>query len=146
MYAAFKEKFMKKEVGLWIDHRKTVIVTFENEVEMTREIRSNIDKSEEGSTSSRSDDNLSQGSTAEDVRDRKYGDHLGRYYEGVISLIRSADSIWIIGPGEAKVELETRLKDEDLGERIVGVETVDRLSDHQIAARVRQHYHVYPVS
>jgi len=35
---------MKKEVGLWIDHRKTVFVTIENEVEVTREIRSNIEK------------------------------------------------------------------------------------------------------
>ena len=138
---------MKKEVGLWIDHRKTVIVTFENEVEMTREIRSNIEKPEHASHAPHSDKaNLSQGTTTEDVRDRKFEEHLGRYYEGIISLIRSADSIWIIGPGEAKVELESQLKREDLGERIVGVETVDKLSDQQIAARVRQHYHVYPVS
>ena len=35
---------MKKEVGLWIDHRKTVFVTIENEVEVTREIKSNMEK------------------------------------------------------------------------------------------------------
>jgi hypothetical protein len=82
----------------------------------------------------------SQGSTAEDVRDRQYGDHLGRYYEGVISIIRDADSIWIFGPGEAKVELENHLKRKDLGERIVGVETVDKMTDQQIAAKVRDHF------
>ncbi|HEX7567937.1 MAG TPA: hypothetical protein VF355_05165 [Anaerolineaceae bacterium] len=132
---------MKKEVGLWIDHRKTVIVTIENEVEVTREIRSNMEKHVRFSSGTHSNaDNNSQGSTAEDVRDRQFGDHLGRYYEGIISIIRDADSILIFGPGEAKVELENRLKREDLGGRIVGIETVDKMTDHQIAAKVREHF------
>ena len=33
---------MKKEVGLWVDHRKAVIVTIENEVEVTREKRAQL--------------------------------------------------------------------------------------------------------
>jgi hypothetical protein len=132
---------MKREVGLWIDHRKTVIVTIENEVEVTQEIRSNMEPHVRFSSDRRSKTpHNSQGSTAEDVRDRQYGDHLGRYYEGVISIIRDADSIWIFGPGEAKVELENHLKRKDLGERIVGVETVDKMTDQQIAAKVRDHF------
>jgi hypothetical protein len=132
---------MKKEVGLWIDHRKTVIVTVENEVEVTREIRSNMEKHVRFSSGTTSKDpNNSPGSTSEDVRDRQFGDHLGSYYEGVISFIRDADSIWIFGPGEAKVELENRLKREELGGRIVGIETVDKMTDNQIAAKVRDYY------
>jgi hypothetical protein len=132
---------MKRDVGLWIDHRKAVIVTLENEVESTQEIRSNVEKQTLSSSSTRSKgSHKPQGSTAEDVRDRKFGDHLGRYYEGIISIIRDADSIWIFGPGEAKVELETRLKSTDLGEKIVGVETVDKMTDHQIAAKVRDQF------
>jgi hypothetical protein len=135
------EKTMKKEVGLWIDHRKTVIVTMENEVEVTREIRSNMEKHVRFANSARSNapDGV-QGSTAEDIRDRQFGDHLGRYYEGIVSFIRDADSIWIFGPGEAKVELENRLKSDGLGERIVGVETVDKMTDHQIAAKIRDRF------
>ena len=44
---------MKKEVGLWIDHRKAVIVIIENEVVTTREIQSNIEKHVRFSTGSR---------------------------------------------------------------------------------------------
>lgn len=124
---------MKRDVGLWIDHRKAVIVTLENEIESTQEIRSNVDKGERSSSKS-------QGSTAEDVRDRKFGDHLGRYYEGIVSIIRDADSIWIFGPGEAKVELESLLKNNDLGAKILGVETVDKMTDPQIAAKVRDQF------
>jgi hypothetical protein len=132
---------MKKEVGLWIDHRKTVIVTFENDVEVIREIKSNMEKHVRFSSTTRSKtSHKSQGSTAEDMRDRQFGDHLGRYYEGVVSLIRGADSILIFGPGEAKIELEKRLKQEELGERIVGVETVDKMTDNQITAKVRDHF------
>jgi stalled ribosome rescue protein Dom34 len=123
------EKMMKKEVGLWIDHRKTVIVTIENEVEVTREIRSNIEKHVRFSSGSHSKD-----------PNRQYGDHLASYYEGIISLIRDAEAIWIFGPGEAKVELENRLKHENFGEHIVGVETVDKMTDRQIAAKVRDRF------
>jgi hypothetical protein len=136
-----KELVMKKEVGLWIDHRKTVIVTVENEVEETREIKSNMEKHIRFANDTDSKDlGDAQGSSAEDMRDRQFGNHLGRYYEGIISLIRDADAIWIFGPGEAKVELETRLRHEELGGRIVGIEAADKMTDHQIAAKVRDHY------
>ena len=132
---------MKKEVGLWIDHRKTVIVTIENEVEVTREIRSNMEKHVRFSSGAQSNaPDSAQGSTAEDMRDRQFGEHLGRYYEGIVSFIRDADAIWIFGPGEAKVELENYIKREGLGERIVGVEAVDKMTDHQIAAKIRDRY------
>lgn len=132
---------MKKEVGLWIDHRKAVIVSIENEVEVTREITSNMEKHVRFSDGSHSNSsNNTTGSTAEDVRDRQFGDHLDSYYEGIISLIRDADSIWIFGPGEAKVELGNRLKRDQLEGRIVGIETVDKMTDHQIAAKVRDRF------
>jgi hypothetical protein len=77
------------------------------------------------------------GSTAEDVRDRQFGDHLDTFYDEVIAFIRGADSIWIFGPGEAKGELENRLKRDNLDKHIISVETVDKMTDRQIAARVR---------
>jgi hypothetical protein len=58
----------------------------------------------------------------------------------VISHLRGAEAILLLGPGEAKGELEKRLTSKGLGGRIVGVETVDKITDHQIVARVRQHY------
>ncbi|MGD0707908.1 MAG: hypothetical protein ABSA51_05585 [Anaerolineaceae bacterium] len=132
---------MKKEVGLWVDHRKAVIVTIENEVEVTREIQSNMEKHIRFSSDTHSKaPNASKESTAEDMRDRQFGDHLNGYYDGIISLIRDADSIWIFGPGEAKVELENRLKHDDFKGHIVQIETVDKMTDRQIAAKIRDHY------
>jgi hypothetical protein len=132
---------MKREIGLWIDHHKTVFVTIENEVEVTREIRSNMEKHAHVLNGAHSKAaRKPQGSTAEDMRARKIGHHLNGYYEGIISFIRSADAILIFGPGEAKVELENCLKREELGGRIVGIENADKMTDHQIAAKVRDHF------
>ena len=132
---------MKREVGLWIDHHKTVMVTVIDEKEETREIRSNVVKHIRltGGLQPKKP-NLSVMSTAEDVGDRRYDNRLTGYYDGVVSLLQNADSIWIFGPGEAKTELKKRLERADLGGRIVSVETVDKMTDRQIVAKVRQHY------
>lgn len=125
---------MKKEVGLWIDHRKAVIVILTPEGEETREIHSNLEKHVRFAGGSRADGSQS----AEDMRDRGFTNQLGRYYDDVVACIRDAESIRIFGPGEAKGELEKRLESKGLGGRIVGIETVDKMTDRQIAARVRQ--------
>jgi stalled ribosome rescue protein Dom34 len=78
---------------------------------------------------------------AEDMRDRRFANHLNKYYDEVIAQIREADSILIFGPGEAKGELEKRLEGEGLKKRIVGIGTADKMTERQIAARVRQRFH-----
>ena len=124
---------MKREVGIWIDHRKTVIVSVTDKGVETSLIRSDMEKHVRYSGSPQED-------AAEDQRDKRFTGHLNKYYDNIISRIRDAESILILGPGEAKVELEQRLESEALGGRIVGIETVDKMTDRQIAARVRQHF------
>ncbi len=125
---------MKNDVGLWIDHRKTVLVFVTDEGEETREISSEMEKHVRFASGS------SQDGSAEDMRDRQFGNHLSKYYDEVVSSIRDADSVLILGPGEAKGELEKRLKRTEHRGRIVGIETADKMTARQIAARVRQHF------
>lgn len=125
---------MKSEIGLWIDHRQAVIVVITDAGEQTKRIMSNMEKHVRFSSGS------SEDGSQEDVRDRQFGNHLNSYYDEVIAVIRDADSIQIFGPGEAKGELEKRLEHEGLQGRIVGIETVDKMTDRQIAAKVRQRF------
>jgi stalled ribosome rescue protein Dom34 len=127
------EALMKKAMGLWIDHRETIIVILTDEGEETRRIESDMEKHVRFSGGAQTD-------TAEDMRDRRFASHLNKYYDEVIAHIREADSILIFGPGEAKGELEKRLESEGLKEHIVDIETVDKMTDRQIAARVRQRF------
>ena len=126
---------MKSAAGLWIDHRKAVIVIVSDDGEESKQIESGLEKHVRFSGGSRSE----QGG-GEDQQDRQYTGHLNRYYDEVTSHLRDAESILIFGPGEAKGELEKRLANQGLGGRIVGIETVDKMTDRQIAAKVREHF------
>jgi hypothetical protein len=126
---------MKSAAGLWIDHRKAVIVMITDQGEETKRITSNMEKHVRFSGGS-----ISEEGGAEDQRDREFTGHLTGYYDEVISCIRNVESILIFGPGEAKGELEKRLINKGLGKHIIGIETVDKMTDRQIAAKVRKHF------
>jgi len=132
---------MQTKVGVWIDHRKAVVVVVTGEGE---EIGLIISKVEEQLR--RSGDSPLKGSfeaqrvPADDRRQRALTQYLNIYYDAVITCIREADSILIFGPGEAKNELEKRLEKSNLGGRIAGIETADSMTDKEIAAKVRQRF------
>lgn len=132
---------MRTKVGLWIDHRKAIIVTVTDKGEEIGLIVSKVEKQLQ-----RSGDSPLKGSyesqkvPADGSRQRTFTAHLNIYYEAVIACLRDAESILIFGPGEAKGELKKRLEESRLGGRIAGVETVDKMTDRQIAAKVRQYF------
>ena len=132
---------MRTKVGLWIDHRKALIVAVTDKGEEIRLIISKVEKQPGRSGGLRSTTPYeSQLVPADDSRQRKFTGHLNIYYDAVIACIRDAESILIFGPGEAKGELKKRLERNKLGGRIVGIETIDRMTDRQIAAKVRQYF------
>jgi len=126
---------MKSAAGLWIDHREAVIVLVTDKEEKIKRMTSNMERHVRFSGGSRSEEGK-----ADDQRDRQFTGHLNIYYDEVIAHLRDAESILIFGPGEAKGELEKRLANKGLGGRIVGIETVDKMTDRQIAAKVREHF------
>jgi hypothetical protein len=126
---------MSKRAGLWIDHRKAVIVIVTEQGEEIKEITSDMEKhvrftgkpgSETGST--------------EDMRDRQFGNHLNSYFDRVIAVLSGADSIQIFGPGEAKGELKKRLEKTGLKGHILANETTDKMTDRQISAKVHEQF------
>ena len=132
---------MKTTVGLWIDHRKAVIVLLTDEAEEIKLIISKVEKQPGRPGGVRSKTPYeSQLLRADDSRQRKLTGHLNIYYDAVIACIRDAESILIFGPGEAKGELKKRLETKKLSGRIVGIETIDKMTDRQIAAKVRQYF------
>ncbi|MEP7133864.1 MAG: hypothetical protein ABI904_02920 [Chloroflexota bacterium] len=129
---------MNKQAGLWIDHRKAVIVTIADEEEEIKTITSSMEKHV------RFAGEIAQGGAGEDARDRQFGNHLNGYYDEVIAVLRDVDSILIFGPGEAKGELEKRLEHAGLKAHILAVETTDKMTDRQIAAKVRASVQTHP--
>ena len=132
---------MKKEVGLWMDHRKAVIVVVTDKGEETKLIISKVEKQlrRSGGSPLKGPHEALQ-VPADDSRERGFTGHLTIFYDAVIACIRDAEAILIFGPGEAKGELEKRLASNNLSGRIIGIETVDKMTDRQIAAKVRQRF------
>lgn len=130
---------MRARVGLWVDHRKAIVVKVTDQGEEITVTVSGVEKQLR-----RSGDSPLKGSyesrhvPADDSRQRTLTGHLNMYYDAVIAAIGDAESILIFGPGEAKGELKKRLEKNRLGGRIGGVETADRMTQRQIAAKVRQ--------
>ncbi|MBI3175291.1 MAG: hypothetical protein HYZ25_16320 [Chloroflexi bacterium] len=131
---------MKTEIGLWIDHREAIIVILADGEEEVKHVISNIGKHirYSGSSHSKTPEGLKE-VTSEDARDRKFGNALNKFYDEVIAVIREAETIQIFGPGEAKGELEKRIQYEGLKAHIFVVETTDKMTDRQIAVKVRGH-------
>jgi predicted class III extradiol MEMO1 family dioxygenase len=125
---------MNKKVGLWLDHKKAVIVSITNDGEERRIITSDMEHYVRYSS------NVPGDGSEEDVRDRRFWNHLGEYYEKVIAQIGEAKSIQIFGPGEAKYELRKRLESKVMLDNIVSVDDAGSLTDRQVAKRVRERF------
>jgi hypothetical protein len=118
---------MNKYLGLWIDHRKAVLIFHPTGEEEIKTILSEVEKDPSSLI-------------PEDSQDRKYQNQLNVYYDEVIALIHQVESLLIFGPGEAKGELNKRLEHKHPSGRTVQLETSDKLSDRQIAAHARAHF------
>ena len=132
---------MSTKVGLWIDHRQAIVVAMTAQGEKIEEIESGVEKQLQ-----RGGDRPLEGNyeavqvPADDRLQRDFTKHLNIYYGAVITAIRDAESILIFGPGEAKGELKEQLEKNHLGEHIVDIETVDKMTNPQIAAKVRRYF------
>jgi len=132
---------MKDNAGVWIDHRKAVIVVMTPTGEHTALIISKAEKHLERSGDSPLKGRFESAQVpADDSRQRAFTGALNIYYDAVIAALRNVDALIILGPGEAKGELKRRLVKSKLGVQIAAVETMDKMTDRQIAAKVRAYF------
>jgi len=132
---------MTNRVGLWIDHKQVVIVSVDEKGETVKRIKSGIERHIQyrGATHPKSPYSA-QYQQGEDQLDNQFTGHLNKYYDQVTALLRGATSILVFGPGEAKTELKARLARQKGPPRQVHVEPADKMTDRQIAAKVRKYF------
>lgn len=132
---------MTKQIGLWIDHKRAVIVALNDKEETMQVIESGIGRhiSYRGSTHPRTPYSA-QYQKGEDQLDNQYMGYLKKYYEKMLTQLRGADAVFIFGPGEAKAELKKYLENQKYHAQVDEVESADKMTDPQIIARVRKHF------
>jgi len=124
---------MNHKVGIWIDHKRAVIVSASADGVTTKILESDVGAHPRYSGQ--------QDSGGEKKYEERHGQDLDRYYDDVISELGQPEAFLIFGPGEAKLELKGRLSRTKVSsERTVDVETSDKLTDPQIVAKVKEHF------
>jgi len=124
---------MNHKVGIWIDHKKAVIVSALSDGVTTKTLESEVEAHPRYAGQ--------QGAEGEKKYEERHSQHLDRYYDEVIRQLTDADELLIFGPGEAKLELKERLRRSKAhSERTIGIETTDKLTDPQIVAKVKEHF------
>jgi hypothetical protein len=125
---------MTKKVGLWLNRKKAVIVSIDKNIEARRILTSDMEHYVLYSTVVPGD------GAPEEIRDRRFWNHLNEYYDQIIAHIRDASEIQIFGPEEAKFELQKRMEEQGLLDRIISMEDADNMSDLQIATKVQKRF------
>jgi len=124
---------MSHEVGIWVDHKKAVIVTISAGHASTKTVVSDVGPHTHYAGSQ-------EGGGEKKYEERNTAD-LDRYYDDVISQLGEPSAVLLFGPGEAKLQLKHRLgRSNVLSDSIVAVESADKLTDPQIVAKVKEHY------
>ena len=124
---------MSHDVGVWIDHKKAVIVSIAAGHVTTRTLASDVGPHPHYAGS--------QEGGGEKKYEERHNQRLDQFYNEVISQIGEPDALLLFGPGEAKRQLKDRLdRSKASSARVVAVESTDKLTDPQIVAKVKEHY------
>lgn len=130
---------MNKHYGVWLDHARAHLV----EIDAAGGVRGDtIESDVEAHHRSFGQGGVAPpghvGGNPESHYEHRRAEELKRYYREVIRRIEDGALILVMGPGEAKYELERELRRRpEVLSRVVGFETAGRLSFEQIAARTR---------
>ena len=126
---------MNDKVGIWIDHKRAIIVFVSAGRVTTKTLESDVGAHPR--YTGQQDDG------GEKKYEKRHGERLDQYYDEVIGQLGLPKALLIIGPGEAKLELKERLsRSKTLSECTVDLETADKMTDPQIVARVKEHFRI----
>lgn len=135
---------MEKQVGIWIDTKKAIIVALEGQkeekiTEIDSEVENRIYHNNESNKGTFSGSHKSDNETKFDNRKKEQMDY---YLEVVMNHIKKADYLYVFGPAETKLKLEQKIREEkSLGKiKLKAIETADKMTLNEIVAQVKDFY------
>jgi hypothetical protein len=135
---------MEKQVGIWIDSKKAIIVTLDGQkeekiTEIDSEIENSVYHNKEGNKGTFSGSHHSDSETKFDNRKKEQIDY---FLKSVMLYVKGSDYLYLFGPGEIKIKLEQKIHDDkSLGKiNLKAVETSDSMTLNEIVAQVKDFY------
>lgn len=135
---------MEKQVGIWIDSKKAIIVTLDGQkeekiTEIDSEVENSVHHNKEGDKGTFSGDHHSDSETKFDNRKKEQIDY---FLKSVMIYVKGSEYLYLFGPGDIKIKLEQRIHDDkSLGKiNLKAVETSDNMTLKEIVAQVKDFY------
>jgi hypothetical protein len=127
----------QRRVGVWIDRRQAILVRLGHGTESIVRMESNVDERRRRTGERTRPFKGRNDMVSENKVQARWRQTLSRYIREVARVLRDADRVFILGPGRAKQELYKELLACGEGEKIVGFETTEQLTQRQLLAKVR---------
>jgi hypothetical protein len=138
---------MATKAGVWIDHKQAIVVLITSAGREIKKFQTVVEQPARPASGSRSKNKYTPNDfMAEDRRERRVAGGRTKVYDDVLACIRGADSLLILGPGEAKGEFGKYIKGKKLRGVTVELETSGKLTERQLAAKVSEHFTKAPAS
>ena len=131
---------MATKAGVWIDYKQAVVILLTDAGSQTTKIAFDIGQPAQSAGKPNPKKYTPNDFVAENKLERKVENNRKNYYDDVIACIKGVDSLLILGPGEAKGEFSKHIKAKKVRGLVVELETADKMTDRQIAAKVQQHF------
>jgi hypothetical protein len=130
-----------KKVGIWIDHKRAVVVEIVDGVENRRTIESEVEPLAPPSGGKRLGIPWAPRSGFKEHGRKEHHQHqLAGFYKNVAAQIGRPDHLLVMGPSTAKNEFaEVAQNTHELNGVPIKVESADKMTDPQISARVRDY-------
>lgn len=132
-----------RNIGIWLDSKKAAIVSLIDGRQSIHIIKSAVDFFHlRGGSRSKVPYGPQENVSEHKFLDRKKHQRKD-YLEEIAAYIQGANKLYILGPADSKVELEKLLKKSTkFAQTPMTVETADSMTQNQIAAKVRDFFHV----
>ena len=133
---------MKKQTGIWIDSKKAVIVSLEENNHTLKIVDSSIESQERTPGEDKWFTRFGNQFLNFERRKKNRKSHeVKKYLTNVISEVKDAEEVVLFGPAGMKKELEKVIHDDNkLSFNLRGVETADSMTDNQMVAWVKNYY------
>jgi hypothetical protein len=133
---------MKKQIGVWINLKKAVITSLEENNHEVKTIYSSIEGREripgEKKAFTRFGNQVLEFGKK---KQNRLANEKREYLKKVLNELKGADEIVLSGPAGMKTELEKLIQDNTvISSRLKGVETTDSMTENQIVAWVKKYF------
>lgn len=131
-----------KNIGIWIDSKEATIIEVSDAQTSMKTLHSNVTRRPRfgGEVSLKPKRRISSASDYKRSPQAHYENEIRKFLKEVTEEIKDTDNLYIFGPAETRIKLESILLHKNRAAHVLGVESCDRITDAQKVKRVKDFF------